>query len=244
MISTRNPGRVAGLWHLLLSVLGPLRLMYIPDKLFVPANSAATVNNIAAHQLLFRFGIVADLACAVILIFLVLAFYRLFKGVDHRLAVLVVIFGGVMPALIDFVNVATDLGALMVVRGANFLSVFDKPQRDALAMLFLHLHDHQNTAAEILWGVWLLPLAVLVYKSRFLPRFLGVWLTINGLAYIVLSLTGVLAPQYQDKVFTYSTPALAGELAIMLWLVIKGAKPPAPEPAAETEREFLSRSRT
>jgi Domain of unknown function (DUF4386) len=149
--------------------------------------------------------------------------------------VLVVIFGGVMPALIDFVNVVTDLGALMVVRGANFLSVFDKPQQDALAMIFLHLHDHPNTAAEILWGVWLLPLAVLVYKSRFLPRVLGVWLMINGFAYIVLSLTGVLAPQYQDEVFTYSMPALAGELAIMLWLVIKGAKPLAPGRGAEAE---------
>ena len=68
---------------------------------------------------------------------------------------------------------------------------------------------------------------MLVYRSRFLPRFLGVWLTINGFAYVTLSFTGVLLPQYQDRVFTISTPALFGELAMMLWLVIKGAKPPA-----------------
>ena len=187
----------------------------------------ATVNNIAAHEWLFRFGIVGDLVCAVILIFLVLAFYRLFKGVDQNLAVLVVIFGGVMPALINFVGVVSDAAALMVVRGGDFLSAFDKPQRDALAMLFLNLRDHQNTAAEILWGVWLFPLALLVYRSRFLPRFLGVWLAIGGFAYVILSLTGELLPQYQEKVFTYSQPAFFGELAIMLWLVIKGAKPPA-----------------
>jgi Domain of unknown function (DUF4386) len=227
MSSTHNPGRVAGFWYLLLSVIAPMRLMYIPNKLFVSGNATATLNNIAAHELLFRLGIVGDLLCGVILIFLVLAFYRLFKGVDQNLAVLVVIFGGVMPALINFVGVVSDFGTLMVVRGANFLSAFDKPQQDALAMLFLHLRDHQNTAAEILWGVWLLPLAMLVYRSRFLPRFLGIWLIINGLAYIIISLTGVLLPQYQGRVFNVSFPALAGELAIMLWLVIKGARPAA-----------------
>lgn len=227
MSSTHNPGRVAGLWYLLLIVIGPLRLIYVPSKLFVDGNATATVNNIAAHEWLFRFGIVGDLVCAVILIFLVLAFYRLFKGVDQHLAVLVVIFGGVMPALINFVGVVSDAAALMVVRGGDFLSVFDQPQRDALAMLFLRLRDHQNTAAEILWGVWLFPLALLVYRSRFLPRFLGVWLAIGGFAYVILSLTGELLPQYQGKVFTYSQPAFFGELAIMLWLVIKGARPPA-----------------
>jgi hypothetical protein len=199
--------------------------MYIPSKLFVHGNATATANNIAAHQLLFRLGIVADLICAVILIFLALAFYRLFKEVDQNLAVLVVILGGVMPALIDFVGVVSDAGALMIVRGGGFLSVFDTPQRDALALLFLRLRDQQNTAAEILWGLWLLPLALLVYRSGFLPRFLGVWLAINGFAYVLISFTGLLLPEYQEKVFSISFPALTGELAIMLWLVIKGAKP-------------------
>jgi hypothetical protein len=226
---------VAGFWYLLLVVLGPVRLIYIPTKLFVHGNAAATASNIAAHEWLFRFGIVSDLACAVILIFLALAFYRLFQGVDRNLAVLVVIFGGVMPALLDFVGVVSDAAALMVARGGDFLAVFDKPQRDALALLFLKLRDHQNNAAEILWGVWLLPLALLVYRSRFLPRFLGVWLALCGIAYVLLSLTGELLPQYQPKVFTYAQPAFFGEVAFMLWLVIKGAKPPAdatgPSPA-------------
>src|SRR2546422_1364693 len=119
MSLTRHPGRVAGLWYLALVVIGPLRLIYIPSKLFVHGNATATANNIAAHEWLFRFGIVADLVGAVILIFLVLAFYRLFKGVDQNLAVLVVIFGGVMPALIYFVGVVSDAAALMIVRGAE-----------------------------------------------------------------------------------------------------------------------------
>src|SRR3989449_1809411 len=166
-------------------------------------------------------------------IFLVLAFYRLFKGVDQQLAVLLVIVGGVMPALINFVNVVSDAGALMVAQsggaggggggGADFLSVFDKPQRDALVLVFLRLHHAQIVAAEILWGLWLFPMGALAYKSRFVPRFIGVWLIINGVAYIVLSLTGLFFPDYQNKVFAYSQPALFGELAIMLWLVFKGA---------------------
>src|SRR5439155_4204349 len=90
--------------------------------------------------------------------------------------------------------------------GADFLSVFDKPQRDALVLLFLRLHHAQIVAAEILWGLWLFPMGALAYKSRFLPRFIGVWLIINGVAYIVLSLTGLFFPDYQDKVFVYSQP--------------------------------------
>jgi Domain of unknown function (DUF4386) len=235
MSSTRNPGRVAGLWYLLLVVIAPLRLIYIPGRLFVHGNAAATADNIAAHEWLFRFGMVGDLTAAVILIFLVLAFYRLFKRVDERLAALVVILGGVMPAVIDFVNVVSDAGALMVVRrGAGFLSVFDKPQRDALVMLFLRLHDHQITAAELLWEAWLFPLGALVYRSGFLPRFLGVWLAINGAAYVILSMTGLLTPQYQEKVFLISQPALFGEVALMLWLVIRGAAPSAVGGAAAT----------
>jgi hypothetical protein len=227
MSSTHNPGRVAGFWYLLLVLIGPLRLIYIPNKLFVHGDATATVNSIAAHEWLFRFGIVSDLACGVILILLGMAFYRLFKGVDQNLAMLVVIFGAIMPALINFVGVVSDAAALMVVRGGDFLSAFDKPQQDALAMLFLKLRDQQNTAAETLWGIWLLPLAALVYRSRFLPRFLAVWLTLCGIAYLTLSLTGELVPQYQSKVFAYSQPAFFGEIALMLWLVIRGAKPPA-----------------
>ncbi len=227
MSSTRNPGRVAGLWYLLLILIGPLRLIYIPRKLFVEGNASATVNNIAAHEWLFRYGIVSELAGGVVLVLLGLAFYRLFKGVDQNLAMLVVIFGGVMPALLLFVGVVSDAAALMVVRGGDFLSAFDKPQRDALAMLFLNLRDQQDTAAEILWGVWLFPLALLVYRSRFLPRFLGVWLALGGIAYVLLSVTGELVPQYQGKVFAYAQPLFLGELALMLWLVLKGARPPA-----------------
>jgi uncharacterized protein DUF4386 len=234
MSLTRNPGRVAGFLYLLLVVIAPFRLIYIPSTLFVHGNATATANNIAAHELLFRLGMVSDLVCGVILIFLVLAFYRLFKGVNQNLAVLVVILGGLMPATINFLNVLNDAAALTLVRGADFLSVFEKPQRDALAMLFLRLYHQEDVAAEILWGLWLFPLAILVYKSRFLPRFLGVWLIINGFAYLAISFTGLLLPQYEEMAFNIAFPALLGEMAIMLWLLIKGAKPQPLDAAASS----------
>lgn len=231
MSSTRNPGRVAGLWYLVLIAMGPLFLIYIPGKLFVEGNAAATVSNIAAHQRLFRIGILGELVGGIILILLVLAFYRLFKGVDQHLALLVVILGGVMPAVLYFVNSAIYLGVLEVARGADFLSVFDKPQRDAVAMVLLRLHHHETTASLVLAGAWLFPLATLVYRSRLLPRFLGVWLAVGGLGWLIFSFTAILAPEYQDKLFSILQPVFFGEIALMLWLVIKGAKPPAPESA-------------
>jgi hypothetical protein len=234
MSSTRNPGRVAGFLYLLLVVMAPIRLIYIPSKLFVIGNATATANNIAAHEWLFRLGILSDLLCGTVLIFLLLALYRLLKGVDQNLAVLMVIVGGVLPAAIDFLNVLNDAAALVLIRGADFLSVFDKPQRDALAMLFLRLHHQEIVAAEILWGLWLFPLAILAYRSRFLPRFLGVWLIINGFAYLTMSVTGLLLPQYEVTVSNIAFPALLGEMAFMLWLVIKGAKPQPLESTASS----------
>jgi hypothetical protein len=136
-----------------------------------------------------------------------------------------VILGSLMVTPIYFLNTLNDVAALLLVRGADFLSVFDKPQRDALAMLFLRLHHGGVVANEIFWGLWLFPFGLLVYRSRFLPRILGVWLMINCFAYLAVSFTGLLFPQYEARVFNSAFPAMLGELAIMLWLLIKGAKP-------------------
>ena len=232
MSSTRNPGRVAGFLYLLL-LAAPLRLVYIPSKLIVTGNATATANNIAAHELLFRFGIVADLFTGVMALFLTLALYRLLKGVDQGLAVLMVILGSLMVTPIYFLNTLNDAAALLLVRGADFLSVFEKPQRDALAMLFLRLQHHGVRVNEIFWGLWLIPFGILVFRSRFLPRILGVWLILNSLPYLATSVTGLLSPQYEATVWNIGFPLTLGELAIMLWLLIKGAKPqPLAAPAS------------
>ena len=223
----RNPGRVVGLWYLSLLLFGPLTLIYIPDKLYVHNDAAATAANIAAHQTLFKIGMLSGLFGSMMLIFLVFAFYRLFKDVDRELSWWLVFTGGVMPAVLGLAGFVWDAGALTVAQGPAFLGVFDKPQQDALVLLFVRLGEHSITAAEILWGVWLFPMGRLTYKSGFLPRFIGVWLIINGIAYLALSAARVLEPPLADKLFLYFQPALLGELVMMLWLLIRGADPVA-----------------
>src|SRR5712692_4615467 len=226
MSSTKNPGRFAGLLYVLTSIVGFFAMMYVPSKLIVHGNAAATASNISAHETLFRLGIAGELVGYAGFIFVALALYDLFKGVNRWHASLMVILL-VVQIPIAFLNELNYIAALVLVRGADFLSIFEKPQREALAMLFLNLHFHGYVVNEIFWGLWLFPLALLVYRSRFLPRFLGVWLALGGFAWVILSLTGVLGPPYYDKVFTYSQPAAFGELAFMFWLLIKGAKPAA-----------------
>jgi len=230
MTPLSRSARVAGLLYLTL-LTAPLRLIYIPKTLFVTGNATATANNIAAHELLFRLGILSDLFTATMAIFLTLALYRLFQGVNQDLARLMVILGSLVVAPIYFLNTVNDLAALILARGDDFLSVFEKPQRDALALLFLRLHHGGVVANEIFWGLWLFPFGLLVYRSRFLPRILGVWLIINCFAYVAVSLTGVLFPRYEQAVFNIGFPAMLGELAIMLWLLIMGAKQQQPLPA-------------
>jgi hypothetical protein len=137
----------------------------------------------------------------------------------------------VVSVPIAFANELNSLAALALVRGADFLSVVEKPQRDAFAMLFLNLHGRGLVVAELFWGLWLFPLGLLVYRSRFPPRFLGVWLGLARAAWVILSLVSVVLPQYQSEVYTYTQPAVFGEIALMLWLLIN-AKPPALAPAA------------
>ncbi|PYQ49609.1 MAG: DUF4386 domain-containing protein [Acidobacteria bacterium] len=210
MHPTDKAARVAGAIYLSMALTAPWRLIYIPSTLFVHGNATATASG--------------DLFTGTMVIFVALALYRLFKGVDQNQAVLMVILGGVLPCAIYFFNVLNDAAALTLARGADFLFVFEKSQRDALAMLFLRLHHHGVVANEIFWGLWLFPLALLVIRSGFLPRFLGFWLIINGFAYLITSFTGLLLPQYEQLVSNITFPALLGELAFMLWLVIKGAK--------------------
>lgn len=223
MHATDKAARVAGAIYLSMAITAPFSLIYVPRTLIVPGNSTATANNILAHETLFRLSIVADLITSVIFILLVMALYRLLSGVNKTLASLMVALVLVSVA-VGFMNVLNNIAALTLFRGADFLAVFDKPQRDAMAMLFLRLHGQGLVINEIFWGLWLFPFGVLVMRSGFLPRILGVWLIVNCFAYLALSFTGLLLPQHEDMVSRIAFPVLFGEIAIALWLLIKGAK--------------------
>jgi hypothetical protein len=128
-------------------------------------------------------------------------------------------FGVVTPIFFDTV---IDAAALLFARGADFLSVFDKAQREAFVTLLLNLH-HQRDLAIDFWGLWLIPFVLLVYRSRFLPRVLGVRLMIACFEYPALNFTGLLFPVYEEKVFKFAQRVLFAVVAIMLWFVIMGA---------------------
>ena len=221
MASLSKKARIAGLLYLTL-LTAPLRLIYIPNKLFVEGNATATANNIAAHETLFRLGILSDLFTATMAIFLTLALYRLFKEVDQGLARLIVILGALMVTPIYFVNTINDAAALMLARGEPVLSAFDKPQRDAVVMVFLHMHGQGILANEVFWGLWLFPFGLAAYKSGFIPRILGIWLMVACFAYLALSFTGLMFPIYEDRVFRIASPINLAEVALMIWLVIRG----------------------
>jgi hypothetical protein len=226
MNPTDKAARIAGAVYLSLVLFAPFSLLYIPNKLIVRGNATATANNILTHETLFRLGIVGELFGLVIFIVLGLALYRLLNAVNRMWALTMLAFV-LVSAAVGFLNVLNNIAALTLFRGGEFLSVVEEPQRKALGYLFLRLHSQGEMINEIFWGLWLLPFGLLVYRSGFLPRFLGVWLILNCFGYLVLSLIAQLFPPYYDTAFRMAQPLLFGELAIMLWLLIKGAKVPA-----------------
>src|SRR5882757_101697 len=229
MSSTGNPGRFAGLLYLLGSIPGFFALLYVPGKLMVHGDPTATAHNITASETLYRLGIFADLAGQTIFIFVALALYHLLKGVNqrHALPMLILLLVSIPIA---FLNELNSVAALSLARGADFLSVFDEPQRIALMRLFLNLRGAGFDVAGIFWGLWLYPLGLLVYRSGFIPRILGILLMVGCFAYLANSFTSLVLPQYEAAVSRWMNPIQLVEMLFMLWLLIMGAKPkPLPD---------------
>jgi hypothetical protein len=222
--SVKQQAREAGLIYLLLALAAPPGLVFVPGKLIVSGNATATADNIRASGWLLRLGIASELVHQIIGIFLVLALYRLFKAVNETLARQLVILGALVSVPIVFVNVLNNVAALILVGGADFLSVFTKEQLDALAYLFLRLHGQGITVASIFWGLWLFPFGMLVIRSGFIPRVFGVLLIIAGVAYVASSFTTLVLPRYSQLVSQIALPLELAELPIVFWLLIRGAR--------------------
>ena len=226
MHPTVKAARIAGAIYLSMVFTAPFCLIYVPSRLIVRGNAAATADNIMAHETMFRLSIFGDLIGQVIFICLAIALYRLLSSVNKTWAALMVAFV-LVSAAVSFLNVLNNIAALILFRGGEFLTVFDKAQRDALGMLFIRLHTQGIFIDEIFWGLWLFPFGLLVFCSGFMPRFIGVWLMINCFGYVALSVIALFFPDYYQAAFRYSQPVLFGELVVMLWLLIKGAKVPS-----------------
>ena len=232
MTASTATARTAGFLYLMLAVTGGFSMLYVPS-LIVPGDPAATASNIVAHESLFRMGVVSGLISQVLFVFLVLALYQLFKGVNNTYASLMVAL--VVAAVpVAFLNMLNQLAALHVLSGADYLRVFDTDQLNALVMLFLDLHSQGLLIVEIFWGLWLLPLGLLVINARFMPGFLGVLLIIAFFGYLIDFLTRLLFPGYTAIVSPIAGAAKFGEVAMILWLLIKGVKGQQAAPAEIT----------
>jgi hypothetical protein len=168
-------------------------------------------------------------------VFLVLALYRLFRAVNETQAKLVVILGALVSVPIVCVNVFGEIAALSFVGSADFLSVFDRAQRDAMAYLFLRLHGNGIAVASIFWGLWLFPFGMLVIRSGFIPRAFGVVLILAGAANLANATATLALPQIAPLVSQIALPIAAAELSIVFWLLIWGAqaRPTGATPGAQ-----------
>src|SRR5215831_13614268 len=113
MRSRHNPGRLAGCLYLLTG-FSMVRPMYVGRTLMVRDDAAATIHNIATHELLFRFGIVSDLIAGLGRLLAAMALYELFKGVNRKAAALMLVLGGLLPCVLDFINVLNDAAAVVI----------------------------------------------------------------------------------------------------------------------------------
>ena len=231
--SIKQQARLAGLLYFLFAVTGPFSLMYVPGKLIVAGDATATADRIRASETLLRIGIGTELLGQVGFVFVVLALFRLFKSVDQGLARQLLILGALLSVPLVFLNALNEIAALILVSGARFLSVFDKSRLDALAYLFMRLHGEGLNLAEIFWGLWLFPFGILVIRSGFIPRLIGFLLLAAGCGYVADSAATILLPHYAHLVSQVTSFLNLGELPVIFWLLIWGAKGPAAEaPAA------------
>ena len=191
--------RIAGILYLIAVPLAIFSAMVVPSNLIVPGDAATTANNITVSKGLFRSGIVCMLIVQIIYIFKPLILYKLLKPVNKTHALLMVIL--MLVAIpIAFINELNKFAALLLLSGADYLTVFDPGQLYAQVMFFLDLYTGGVFIAQIFWGLWLFPLGYLVYKSGFLPRILGVLLIIGCFGYVIDSLAFMLFPSYQETV--------------------------------------------
>jgi len=230
MSTIQQQARFAGFIYFLLALTAPLGLMYVPGKLIVSGDAAATAANLRASEGLLRLGIASELVHQAIAVYLALALYRLFKPVHESQARHLVALGALVSVPIMFVNVLNDLAALTLAKGPDFLSVFERPQLDALAYLFLRLHGLGIDVASIFWGLWLFPFAFLVIRSRFIPKVLGYLLVVAGSAYLVAAFATLVVPAWLPVVSKFALPLETAELPIIFWLLIWGARPRPAEP--------------
>lgn len=236
MDSSKKRARLAGLLWLLAAVTGGFGLFYVRSNVIVSGDAAATAGNIVASEFLFRAAIVSTLFSQVFLFFFGLTLYNLFKEVDKALAT-VFLTSVMMTVGIAVVNVLNNFGALLVLSQADYLKAFTPEQLNAMAMIFLRLNNSFGQGLlEIFWAPYFFSFGLLVIRSRFLPKILGMLLMIMSIGYAINILNKFLIPQFYPVAFTRLAMTLGalGGIPTILWLLIKGARVPSLEDQAHS----------
>ena len=217
----------AGALYFVFMILGIVQEFLFP-KFMVTVDATATARNIMAGEPMYRLGILIGLVTLVMFIFLVALLYKLLKEADRTQAMLMVLLV-VVGVAIALANELAQFAPLVLLSGADYLSVFSKPQLDALSLAFLRLHSNGSVFATTFWGLWLFPFGILVVKSRFFPKILGILLMVAGSGYVISSVTSIVMPEHARVVFRALMPLYFGEMPIIFWLLIKGANVPQPQ---------------
>ena len=231
MSDNKRQARIAGLLYLLVAITAPLGLMVVPARLIVAGDPAATATLVAGHDTLLRLGMASELFHQAVEVFMVLVLYNLFKPVNRTLAQQMLVLG-LLPIPMVFLNVLGEVAASTVASGPAWLAAFGKPQLDALALLFMHLHAQGLQLAAVFWGLWLLPLGLLALRCGFIPKAFG-WLVIaSSLGYVLGSFTSLIAPGLAAPLATPVFVLELGEPMMILWLVLVGARTRPPTTSA------------
>ncbi len=224
--SVRATARWAGIFYLLMVPASVLGYLYVPAHFYVTGDAGATAARIVQDIQLYRLALVSSLIGQLFFIFTALALYQLFGGVQRAAArlLLVLVCVGVAVEIGSLVNRAAPL---VLLSGAGYLAAFTRPQLEALAYAFLRIGGQLASLVTIFWGLWLFPFGYLTIRSRYFPKLLGYLLYISGFAYVVTSIAEAAFPAQAGLVTKLVTPLYYGELVMVLWLPIVGARVPA-----------------
>jgi hypothetical protein len=225
MDARRRHALVAGLLYLAVGVTGPFVLLYVPGQLYVAGDPTATAQNIVSHVGLFRAHIVVGLLSELAFLGTVLALYRLLRGVSAELAVLMAAMSLVTAPAV-FLGIANEVTALRLLVDPGALGALSGAQRDAVATMPILSDQSGAPVWHLFWGLWLLPLGALVHRSGFLPRFVGVWLLLNGVGYVVQSTATIFSPPLADRMGIWFTPLYVGEIALTVSLLVLALRTP------------------
>lgn len=223
-INLKKTARIAGFIYLLITITGVFGIMYVPMQLIDSGNIPLTIRTILRHEFLFRAGIMSNLVCQTLFVFLVLQLYKLFQQVNKHLSrtMFALVIVGVPIA---FVIIFNQLFVLLLLK-ENFMKSFPPAQLQLLVMAFLKMYNYGNVVIGIFWGLWLIPFGQLVYRSGFIPKILGILLIIGGSAYVVDAFTFVLSPSYHYSItgIIVGLTSSVAEFAMVFWLLIKGVR--------------------